>query len=162
MKTILLTQNKIVFIDEEDYELVSQYKWYPLKGNSTFYATAPNSIVNGEIKTVVMHRLIILALEKHHVDHKNGNGLDNRKENLRVCSPLENKRYQKAYKNCASLYKGVCWDKEVRKWRTDITVNKKRVYLGRFHSEEEAAKAYDAAASMYFKEFAKLNFGEAL
>lgn len=91
-------------------------------------------------------------------DHINGNTLDNRKENLRICSIAENGRNRKIQKNNTSGYSGVSYMKGVCKWQATICVNKNKIYLGVFETAEESARAYDSAAKEYFGEFARLNF----
>jgi hypothetical protein len=94
------------------------------------------------------------------IDHINHNGLDNRKANLRPATPAENARYARYPKiNTSSKYRGVWYDrKRPHKWRASIRVNRKRKHLGYFKNETDAAKAYDRAAKLYYKDFAVLNF----
>jgi len=154
MQEISPTQEKVALIDDEDYELVSQYKWHvSRRGKHKLYAST--GIKAGSKKTKVdMHRLIINAPKGQQVDHKNGNGLDNRKENLRVCTRSQNQRNRVANRTRGtSKYKGVSFDKKSNSWRAKISI-------GSFPSEEEAARAYDEVAGELFGEFAKLNFLE--
>ena len=102
----------------------------------------------------------ILGLKENdgiHTDHKNGNGLDNQKHNLRTCSQAQNNRNAKKRENCSSKYKGVYWDKKNKKWRARIYLNKKEICLGRYKNEIDAAKAYDEKAKELFGEFAQPN-----
>jgi type V secretory pathway adhesin AidA len=147
----------LVVFDDEDYELISNYKWFPAKNYYTVYAIAHGPTINGKRETIRMHRLILGATKDKLVDHKNRNGLDNRKENLRLCTATQNKYNQRAYTGSISEYKGVTFDKETIKWRARISVENKRLHLGRFSSEKEAAEAYNKAAVEYFGEFALLN-----
>jgi len=103
-----------------------------------------------------MHREIMSPPQELVVDHINGDGLDNRKENLRVCTHAENIRNQKLNRLNTTGYKGVCVNRE--KWISRIKVNGKLLYLGRYNTPEEAAQVYDEAARKYFGKFASLNF----
>jgi hypothetical protein len=103
-----------------------------------------------------MHRLIMGAEPGQEIDHINGNGLDNRKENLRVATRKENQQNRHiTWGN--STYKGVYWEKQKNKWRARIFVSGKCVHLGFFLTEKEAAVAYNQGAIKYFGSFACLN-----
>lgn len=100
-----------------------------------------------------------IQLTQGKVDHRNGNGLDNQKDNLRVCTRLQNARsFASKRKNASSKFRGVSRDFDREKWFADIRVLRKTIHLGRYEQEEDAAKAYDAAAKIYFGEFASPNF----
>ena len=103
-----------------------------------------------------MHRLIMDAQERQEIDHADGNGLNNQKDNLRFCTHSQNHMNRKPTKG-SSKYKGVSWHKAAKKWNARITLNKKTVSIGYFDSEIIAAKAYDEKAIELFGEFAKLN-----
>ncbi len=138
-----------ILIDDEDYEKIIKYKWYCY--NSKYPMTS---------KGISIHRLIIDCTDDKVVDHINGNSLDNRKSNLRVCFHKENIRNQKKHNRkikCSSNYKGVCWDSKNNKWEAYITFNYKKIKLGRHLKEKDAAEAYNDAAIKYFGEFARLN-----
>jgi len=102
-----------------------------------------------------MHNLI---MGTKLVDHKNGNGLDNQKNNLRNCTNQQNHMNRRPKKNCTSKFKGVCRFKKDLKWTAVIKFNRKQIYIGIFGNEEDAAKAYDKKAKELFGEFAYLNF----
>ena len=130
-------------------------------GHITFVVDSKGYVVNdtgrGETRKIwALHRDILGNPEGKVVDHINGNKLDNRKYNLRVCSIKENIRNSKP-KEGTSKYKGVHWDKSRNKWVSSIKVDREGKYLGRFNKEIDAAKAYDVAAEKYFGEFARLN-----
>lgn len=93
-----------------------------------------------------------------HSDHINGNRLDNRRENLRVCTQGENNRNKAKYRNKSSQYKGVSWDSTNKSWYAQIIINKKHYSLGHYRNELEAAKAYDEGAKKHHGEFARINF----
>lgn len=160
MKQIKLTQGKVALVDESDFNYINQWKWYVNKLGNTYYALRVD-YANGRLNgiPVYMSRLILCINDsKIHVDHKDGNGLNNQKSNLRIATRSQNKANSIKQKNCTSEYKGVSLFKDRNKWRCQIVVNKKRIHIGLFDFEHEAAIAYDIAAKQYFGEFARLNF----
>lgn len=152
MKTIELTQGKAAIVDDGDFEELSKYKWYAFKNKNIWYAARSNKRRN-----VYMHREIAGAPKGAVVDHINGNGLDNRHENLRVCSSSENVRNSGISSRNTSGYKGVSFHKALGRYRAGITVNRKIVFLGYFPTAQEAARTYDVAAKQYHGEFARIN-----
>ncbi len=157
MKTIPLTQGKCAIVDDEDYEQLNQWKWIACKSRNTFYA-AKSAKINGYWSTKKMHHFILPSIPKGSmVDHKNRNGLDNRKNNLRICSIAQNTRNRKTPPH-SSKYKGVCWEGRRKAWRAYITIKGKFIHIGYFNKEERAAIAYDKAAKTLFGEFAYTNF----
>lgn len=156
-KEISLTQGKVALVDLEDYEWLNQFKWRTKKDVHTFYAVRQEGAYPQ--KFFYMHREILNPPDGYSSDHINGNGLDNRRRNLRICTASQNQHNQKINEQRgSSKYKGVCWHKAVEKFAAYIKANKKLIHLGYFQSEIEAAKAYDAKATELFGEFAKLNF----
>jgi len=140
------------FFDKEDLDVVQHFTW---RVNQGYVKTHDTS--NGH-QTIQLHRMILkLDDSKIFVDHINGNPLDNRKSNLRICNRQENSRNRGAQKDNKSGYKGVSWHKQHLKWYASIVVNQKHIFLGLFHDKSEASKAYNEAAIKYFGEFAKLN-----
>lgn len=150
---IPLTKGMFALIDEEDFELVSQHKWYLWVGETNNYAHSKR------FKLIRMHRLIMgITDPKIKIDHRNRNGLDNRKENLRIATNSQNTCNKGPYKNRSSMFKGVYWDKKWRKWVVQITPpGKKIMHIGSFVNEKDAALAYNQAAKKYHGEFAYLN-----
>lgn len=139
-------------VDDEDYDSVSEYKWYINKSGNIFYAQSSKR-VNGVYKSILLHKLI---LDKPRVDHINHDGLDCQRSNIRECSPRQNSMNTRKRKGCNSDYKGVTIRGD--KWRARISVSGKRILLGYFICEIDAAIAYDNAAKKYFGDFACLNF----
>ncbi len=153
MKEIQLTRGKVTSVDDEDYEYLSQWKW---QAHRAGYACR-SKIINGKKETFQMHREIMGCSGKVQIDHKDRNRFNNQKENLRVCTSLENSRNRTSQKHSTSKYLGVCWNKKANKWIAYITSNVKSKHLGYFKVEKEAAIAYNNAAVEYFGEFANLN-----
>ena len=155
MKEIKLTQGKVTIVDDEDYERLYKYKWhYDTNG----YAARSYHIGNNKYRLWKIHWSITSKPEnKMEVDHINGNRLDNRKCNLRIVTRQQNQMNKKKPKNNKSGHKGVHYDKSRGKWVTYISVNYKRVHLGRFYNKMDAVKAYNKAANKFHGEFARLN-----
>ena len=151
MKQIPLTQNKFALVDDKDYEYLSKFTWQCNKG----YARR-SWRENGIVKNQLMHREILKAPVGRQVDHVNGNRLDNRRSNLRLCTAQGNNRNVNS-RIGISGYKGVQWYSKIKKWSAVITVNYKHKYLGSFDDPKDAAKAYNKAAIEHFGEFAKIN-----
>jgi hypothetical protein len=147
--------NTFTMVDDTDFDWLNQWKWgVDAKSNTSYAKRAGESQ-----ECIQMHRLILGLTDKKVVtDHINGNGLDNRRSNLRACSQAENLKNQKESKNNTSGYKGVYWNKVSNKWYATISVNSKDKYLGSFTCLIKAAKCFDEAAIKYRGEFAKLNF----
>lgn len=155
MKEIKLNKGYVATVDDDDFEFLSQFKWLVNFGakdkNQLPYATTSFS----------MHSAIMKSDDKSKlVDHKNGNSLDNRKENLRLATTTQNAQNRKKMsgilgKPCASKFKGVT--KSGPKWRCGILSNGKYISLGTFENEIDAAKAYNEAAIKYHGEFARPN-----
>ena len=159
MKEIKISKSLLVaIVDDEDFELVNQYKWHISIERNNVYAVRSYSI-NKAIKTQRMHRLIMGETDsKISIDHKNRNGLDNRKINLRKCTQSQNCQNQSKKGIESGNYKGVSLDPQSNKYRVSICVSGEKKELGRHESKEHAARIYDAAAIKYFGEFACLNF----
>ena len=153
MKTIKLTQGQVALVDDADFEVLNQFKWYTMKSKNTFYAVR-NITVGDKLKTVYMHWEIMGG---KWVDHVKGNGLDNQRSNLRFCTQSENIGNSRKQKNTSSSFKGVYWDKQAGKWRVQIIFNNHRTHLGLFTNEIEAAKSYNVKAIELFGEFANIN-----
>jgi hypothetical protein len=150
-----LTQGQVALIDDEDFDLVSQSKWCAVKDGNAYYAQSW-TYIDGKKTTIRMHRIVMNAPKGIEVDHKNNNGLDNRRENLRLCTTVQNSMNQKS-NGGTSKYKGVNWKKTENCWEAGIRVSGKRKFLGHYKEEIEAAKAYDRAALEFFGDFAGVN-----
>lgn len=165
MKTLTVISKKhgthTILYDDEDEVLVSQYEWkvHRRPQTNTLYAQCYYKVEEADT-TLMFHRLVMGIYEKNTlVDHKDHNGLNNQKENLRCCSNKENIRNQGIREKGSSKFKGVYYHKRLHKkpWEASIRVDKKLIHLGKFETEEEAALAYNKAALQYFGDFAFLN-----
>lgn len=165
MRQIKLSQHRkiknytlqlVALVDDLDFEKLNQYKWYALNCKGIFYARTAIPF-EGKQKILIMHRLILDAPKDMMVDHRDGNGLNNQRSNIRLCTRGQNKMNQNT-RSGSSQFKGVTWNKRAKKWRAFITVDSKLMYLGSFKSEVAAAKKYDIKAKDLHGDFANLNF----
>jgi hypothetical protein len=148
VKKIKLTQDKYTLVDDEDYEELNKHKWCAVKNGYNYYATRVK-----DRKTIWMHRVIMNPPPHLDIDHKNNNGLDNRKEKLRVCTRSQNSANRRLGKNNTSGIKGIHWEGDRKKWRARICVDGKARHIGRYSTREEAQEAYCEIAKEYFGEF---------
>ena len=162
MQTIQLTQGFVALIDDADYKAVSQYKWRALvdKRRDKVYAVRKTHGSHSNRKSLYLHReLLGLSDPTVKADHRNGDGLDNQRLNLRPCTTSQNNCNTKKRKDGASSkFKGGCWHKRDGKFQAEIKLNGKSKFLGMFADELEAALAYDAAAREFHGEFSLCNF----
>lgn len=175
VKTVVLhgpkAAGRVALVSDEDYELVSQYKWrlWEIPGTETKYGCGPYAISTfrhdptgrfavpkGRKKTIRMHALIMGVPGADHIDH---DGLNNQRSNLRIATKSQNNHNQRPQRNVSSQFKGVC-RMGPAKWIAYITLERRHTRLGEFRDEIEAAYAYDTAAREHFGEFACLNFPE--
>lgn len=158
MMQIPLSKGHVALVDSEDYPLVSCFKWTYDNG----YAVRKVTIAARRYKKVLLHRYITNAPSGQLVDHKDGNGLNNTRANLRICNGTLNNANRRKQPprtgRTASRYRGVHKALNSRYWGATISANKQRIYIGSFPTEQDAAKAYDAKAKELFGEFAVLNF----
>ena len=154
MKEIKLTQGKVALVDDGDFEILNVYQWHIDKSRHGYYARRSK-----KWGVRPMHRVImgLIKGEGHEVDHINGNGLDNRRCNLRICLQSQNAQNRRKIKLKSSQFKGVTKRKNYPKWRARIRLSGKLENLGDFDNELQAAAAYNFAAVQKFGEFACLN-----
>lgn len=159
---LLKNKNYNILISNEDLILYNSFTWYVKdNGSGNLYLVRQDK----DKKEISFHRsLFNLTDNKIHVDHINGNSLDNRRENLRLCTNSQNRKNSKRHKDNTTGFKGVRFSK--RKYKLDkpyqaiIQCDKKVYILGYFKTAVEAAKAYDLKAKELHKDFARLNFPE--
>ncbi len=154
---IPLTQGKWAIIDACDAEKVLQHKWYAHKDYHTYYALTNIRKEDGTPTILRLHRLILKPHPQTMVDHINGNGLDNRRCNLRLATNRQNLQNSRIPLTNTSGFKGVYWEKQKCRWRVQIYVDGKNKNLGSFKTKKEAAATYDRAAIKFFGQFAKPN-----
>ena len=155
-RIIRLTKGRFAIVDGLDFELVNQHSWNAQKRGNSYYAHRTINLGHRRFASTEMHRQIMNAQKGRDIDHKNHNGLDNTRQNLRHCTGSQNCQNRR-HGWGSSRFKGVSWHKLKNKWQSRIRVNQKDLILGTFDDEVEAAKAYNEAAQKHFGEFACLN-----
>jgi HNH endonuclease/AP2 domain len=160
MKNIELTQGQIALVDDDEFEVLSQTKWYARwnKITQSFYALRNARRDDGSRYKIYMHRQIAGDISGMDVDHVNHNTLDNRGVNLRLCTRAQNgANYRRVRSNSTSGYRGVSWHKLLQKWRAYIYVYGKQFNLGYFDDIADAVAARSVAARKYHGEFAVMD-----
>jgi len=158
MKQIPLTQGQFALVDDEDFEFLNQWKWCAQNSwdKTRFYAVRH---IKGEPprrqKRLFMHRVLMGIDDKLFGDHKDGNGLNNQRFNLRPATNGQNLANCGKYRTNTSGFKGVTWHQ--KHWRAEIRINKIKTFIGHFDDKLDAARAYDLLAVSTFGEFAKTN-----
>ena len=140
MKEIILTQGQVALVDDEDYGKLNQYNWFADKSKNTYYAVRKETVSHKKRKKIRMHQMLIDCPDGYVVDHIDGNGLNNQKENLRAVTIGQNQQNRHVKKT--SVYPGVSWVKSLNKWTARHQVNGKLRYLGVYSDEVLAFKAY--------------------
>lgn len=156
MKYIELNKGYQAIVDDEDYDRLMKYNWFvEIKDkNNTVYACRND----GNSKPFMHREVLGLTDPTIYTDHKNGNGLDNRKCNLRPCTPRQNNANRPKRSDSNNKYKGITWHKRDQRWEVHVyPKNSKRKYVGSSQCEITAAKMYNEAAKKYYGEFAYLN-----
>lgn len=155
MKEIKLTLGKIAIVDDVDFEYLNQWKWTAKKHRNTFYARRNIQLVGGKQRGIKMHRLIMGITDSNQiVDHRDHDGLNNQRCNLRLCT-LNQNQHNRISRKGASKFKGV-W-RNGNRWSAAIMAFGEKKRLGSFVTEIEAAKAYNNAAVIFHGEFASIN-----
>lgn len=161
MKEIKLTKGQVTLVDDDDFDWLNQWSWYADKIGGTFYVKRRIYLgrINGKGRgrSIYIHREIMQPSKGKRIDHKDGDGLNNQKHNLRECTHTENMRNAKSRRVFSSKYHGVHWDKAREKWSVTIMADRKLFYIGRFNDENQAALAFNEAAKKHHGEFASLN-----
>lgn len=159
-REIQLTRGFVALVDDEDYDYLMQWKWHATSTDRGGYAARQERpIPRQNQKPVRMHVDLMKPPIGMVVDHINGVRWDNRKENLRICTPYQNSlnKVAQVHKSKSSIFRGVTWDKASQKWMAQISIKMKRRQIGRYESEVEAALAYNEVCVAAFGEFANPN-----
>ncbi len=155
-RAIVLSNGMAAIVDETDFDSVSRYYWHahPRPDGNGHYV---RGLVDGH--KVLMHVFLLGKQDGLQIDHANGNGLDNRRDNLRRATQSQNQRNIRGGRG-RSLYKGVSWARRQRKWMATICYDGRNHHIGYYDQEDAAARAYDREARKHFGEFACPNFSE--
>ncbi len=157
-RRIYLGENKFTIVDPHDFYRFNYFNWCPKENGPRTYAVRLISAPHNRTRILSLHREIMKAPPTLLVDHRNRNGLDNRRDNLRLATHSQNQCNKgKSRSNSSSQFIGVYFEKRSSRWVAKIVLHGKRIWLGRFKDELDAAKAYDKAAKKYHKDFARLN-----
>lgn len=158
MKEIQLTQGQTTIVDDADFEFLSQFKWSAIKLSKkhTWYAVTNVKTDTGR-RSTRMHQMLLGKMPGMVIDHIDGDGLNNTRENLRHCTQANNIRNSRPHSSKTSRFKGV--SRRGTKWVAQIQVNKRKINLGEFEQEADAAQVYNFAATEHFGVYARLNEG---
>lgn len=159
MKTIRVSKGKyLTLVSDRDFRQLSKYSWHVIKERGGTKYAATSIKVNGRYKRVLMHRMIMGEKLNFLIDHADGNGLNNTRENLRFCTYAQNNANSKVRSTNRVGFKGVKHiDNPTKPWLASIKHEGQQIYLGQYARVEDAARAYNEAAKKYYGEFARLN-----
>lgn len=167
MKEIQLSQGKVALVDDGDFEWLNQWKWHSIrKPNNRFYASRQTKITRtdkGQRQTMLlMHRFILSPDKRLVIDHKDGNGLNNQRNNIRVCTTAQNIQNRRKLPTNTLGLKGISIEvgngRKTPAYKAGIMIEGTLHYLGCYKTPEEAAKVYDDAARKYHGEYACVNY----
>lgn len=155
MKEIPLTRGKFAVVDNENFDSLSQNKWhYWIDPKSLVEYAVRHKKIKGKVQRLMMHREITRSSHNLVIDHRNGNGLDNRRENLRTCTKVQNNMNRKPNKSNQTGLKGISWNTQIRKWKAGIGFKGKAINLGHYYDKRTAALVYRLFSVLYYGEFA--------
>jgi len=160
VRRVPLTQGKYALVDDEDYDAVSAFKWCAHRRGTNWYAMRALPRITGVTQPKqTMHRFL-MPDAPYDVDHRDTNGLNNTRENLRAATRSQNRCNGRRRSDSTSGFKGVTRDKRSGSWKAQAVRSGKRVSLGRFPDALDAARAYDRHAATEYGEFARPNFSD--
>jgi hypothetical protein len=146
-------------VDAEDYPKLSEYNWHAIKHSKDLEGRYIVARRNSPKGGVYMHVQIMGKRKGFIIDHINRNSLDNRKSNLRFITLSQNQHNKsKSKSKTSSKFKGVHWDSSRKLWKAAIVFQGRNIFIGRFKTEKDAARAYDAKSKEIFKDFGHRNF----
>lgn len=152
----LRIKQHVILVDADDWARLCNLAWHVIESGSGHLYVAHS--ISSKVGHISMHRMILSAPKNLMIDHINGNGLDNRKENLRLATNAQNQyNRRKTHGVSSSKFKGVSFTRARGRWAAQIRVQKRLIWLGYYQTEEEAALAYNAGAIKHYGAFAKLN-----
>jgi hypothetical protein len=156
MRTIPIVNSDLVaLVDDADYDALNQFAWYVHHGSDRLCYAIRMTDDGGSL---LMHREILQLSPDQETDHRDNNGLNNQRANLRIGTRSQNGQNARKHRDAKhSIYKGVCWNKQKEAWQASIKLPERRLFLGIFKTQREAGLAYNTAARKYFGEFARLN-----
>ena len=159
MKTIPLSQGKSALVDDEDFERLSQFRWRYFSKGRNEYAHCHSPMIQGKRSTLLMHRIVMRAVNGQEIDHRDNNGLNNQKSNLRFCNRSQNNGNMRVDPKSKTGFKGVRFigNQPLNPWRAQLGFRGTLIDLGSHPTAIAAAEAYNRAALKYFGEYAKVN-----
>jgi hypothetical protein len=160
MKYIKLTKGHRAMVDDDLYDWLNQWKWYYKEqsdGHGGYAARTLNAVWGGPWpnKTLRMHELILPPPPGYETDHSDINKLNNQRNNLRLATKSQQRWNESMRSTNSSGYKGIYWHKRDKKWRVQLGVNYKKVYIGNYAKLEDAIEAYKKAVNKYHGEFGR-------
>ena len=156
MKEIPLTRGHVALVDDEDYGRASAFRWYALTNSGVVYATRAYRDATKQ-KRMYLHHFVTGVDAATYIDHKNHNGLDCQKHNLRIATNQQNQDNSRKQVGVSSQYKGVSWNKQKQRWKAAVWTTGKPIFLGWFKNEGDAARAYNEGAKTLFGEYSCAN-----
>jgi hypothetical protein len=155
MKQLELSQNKVALVDDEDFEWLNQWKWHAIKSRGDLFYAVRSERVGDRQRRVWLHRLLLGLQSGEQCDHRNGNGLDNRRANIRKATQRENNLNRRRFKTNKSGYIGVSWNSVYRQWQAHAIIDGRWTLLGQFDAKDDAIAARRQAEARHYAGFTR-------